>query len=432
MSAKIDPGFNGDGWRKVGWTLRYPELGTAPVSYANAISPEFYELEREAIFRRRWLNVGHVSDVPAVGSYFTREIEVCSTSIIVTRGKDNVIRAFHNICPHRGNKLQWSESPALECSGTTRMFRCRYHGWSFDLEGKCQKVTDDQAFFDLDREKLGLKAVHCSVWKGWIFVNFSEKPSESLEASMGEIGAGMGNFPFEQLTTQYKYVTDVKCNWKVVEDAFLETYHSAYLHGPVRSDIEHGQVLNHALHFYADSKGNRLGSYYGSPDNSYRSPVQKAFNTDLFGPLDYPDFGYHTMQDLPIGINPTRHPKWGIDQVMFHPNFQLLMWHRNWVVVHRFWPLSFDRTRYDMDLCFVPPKNASQRVAQELQRVTLKDFVFQDLNLLGGTFQMLQSRAITDFQVGDEEFMVRHLHATVAKEVDEYKASLKQPAEACK
>jgi glycine betaine catabolism A len=425
MSARIDPGFNGESWKREGWTLRFPELGTAPVSYENAVSPEFYELERKAIFLRRWLNVGHVNDLPVVGSYFTREIVVCNTSVIVTRGRDNVIRAFHNICPHRGNKLTWHESPAFECSGTTRMFRCRYHGWLFDLEGKCQKVTDDQAFFDLDKNNLGLVGVHCSVWKGWIFVNFAESPMESLESSMGEIGAGMGDFPFEKLKTHYKYVTDVNCNWKVVEDAFLETYHSAYLHGPVRSDIEQGQVLNHALYFTADSKGNRLGSYYGSPDNMYRSPVQKAFGTDLFGPLDYPDFGYKSMQDLPPGINPARHPKWGIDQVMFHPNFQLLMWHRNWVVVHRFWPLGFDRTRFDMDLCFVPPKNARERVAQELQRVTLKDFVLQDLNLLGGTFQMLRSRAITKFQVGDEEFMVRHLHATVAKEVEDYKKSLK-------
>lgn len=425
MNAKADVGRNGDGWQKAGWTLRYPELGTGPISYENSISPEFFELEREAVFRRHWLNIGHVSDVPAVGSFFTKEIAVCRTSLIVVRGKDNVIRAFHNICPHRGNKLMWKESPMQEASGNCRLIRCRYHAWTFDLEGNCQRVTDEEAFFDLDKSQLGLSSVHCSVWKGWIFVNLSDNPKETLEESMGEIGAGLEGFPAELMTMQYKYVAELNCNWKVVHDGFLETYHSAYLHGPVRSDIEQGAVLNHAIHFEADSKGNRMGSYYGGKrDGSFRSPVQRVFNQDLFGPVDAPDFGYRSAQDLPRGINPTRHPDWGIDQVSFSPNFEILVWHRNWITVHRFWPLAYDRTRFEMELCFVPPKTARQRVAQELSRVTLKDFVLQDLNLLGGTYQMLQSRVRSHFHLGDEEFMVRHHHHTIDRDVESYKASL--------
>ena len=93
------------------WTEHYPELGTGPVSFRDSTSPEFYELEREAIFKRAWLNVARVEELPRVGSYLTKEIEAARTSVIVVKGKDEQIRAFYNICRHRGNKLVWNDFP---------------------------------------------------------------------------------------------------------------------------------------------------------------------------------------------------------------------------------------------------------------------------------------------------------------------------------
>src|SRR3954451_21231416 len=89
------------------WTQHYPELGTGPVSYEDSISPTHYELERDAIFRKTWLNVGRVEQLPRKGSYFTRELDAARTSIVVVRAAegDGGVRAFHNICRHRGNKL---------------------------------------------------------------------------------------------------------------------------------------------------------------------------------------------------------------------------------------------------------------------------------------------------------------------------------------
>ena len=102
------------------WTEHYPELGTRPVSYESSISPEFYELEREAIFKRAWLNVGRVEQLRRKGSFFTKELAVAKTSLIIVRGMDDEIRAFHNVCRHRGNKLVWTDHPREETSGTCR------------------------------------------------------------------------------------------------------------------------------------------------------------------------------------------------------------------------------------------------------------------------------------------------------------------------
>ena len=163
------------------WTAHYPELGTGPVSYEDSISPEIHELEREAIFKRSWLNVGRVEQLSRKGSYFTKELAVANTSIVVVRGMDGEVRAFHNICRHRGNKLVWTDFPGEETSGSCRQFVCKYHGWKYELDGACAFVQQEGEFFDLDKSDYGLVPVHCDVWSGFIFVNLEKEPRQIAE-----------------------------------------------------------------------------------------------------------------------------------------------------------------------------------------------------------------------------------------------------------
>ena len=145
------------------WTEHYPDLGTGPVSFRDSTSPEFYAAEREAIFKRAWLNVGRVEELPRVGSYLTKDIAAVGTSIIVVKGKDQAIRAFHNVCRHRGNKLMWNDFPNEETKGVCRQFTCKYHGWRYDLDGALTFVQQESEFFDLDRDSYGLRSVHCDI-----------------------------------------------------------------------------------------------------------------------------------------------------------------------------------------------------------------------------------------------------------------------------
>src|SRR5947209_8660839 len=152
------------------WTEHFG-LDTSPVSYADSISPEHYELERDAIFRRTWLNVGRVEQLPRKGSYFTKEIDAARTSVIVLRDTDGEVGAFYNVCRHRGNKLVWQDFPKEETAGTCRQFTCKYHGWRYGLEGNLTFVQQESEFFDLDKDDYGLAAVQTEVWEGFIFVN---------------------------------------------------------------------------------------------------------------------------------------------------------------------------------------------------------------------------------------------------------------------
>ena len=147
------------------WTEHFG-LGKEPISYEDSISPEFFELERNAIFKRAWLNVGRVEQLARNGSYFTKELAVARTSVVVVRGRDGEIRAFHNVCRHRGNKLVWSDFPKEETSGVARQFVCKYHGWRYDLDGSLNFVQQEEEFFDLDKADYGLVPVHCDVWAG--------------------------------------------------------------------------------------------------------------------------------------------------------------------------------------------------------------------------------------------------------------------------
>ncbi|MEZ5168351.1 MAG: Rieske (2Fe-2S) protein [Acidimicrobiales bacterium] len=158
------------------WTERYPHLGTGPVSYADSIDPDWFDDEREAVFKRSWLNIGRIEQLPRAGSYFTRELDVARTSLIVVRSADDTIRAFHNICRHRGNKLAWTDYPNREDKGTCRQFSCKYHGWRYNLDGELTFVQQEGEFFDLDKADYGLVPVHLDVWEGFVFVNLADEP----------------------------------------------------------------------------------------------------------------------------------------------------------------------------------------------------------------------------------------------------------------
>ena len=122
--------LNGDKWHD-----RYPELGTGPIPIEPYISRAYFEKEREQIFRKVWLNIGRIEQIPRPGDHFVTDLEVCKTSILVVRGKDGVIRAFHNMCSHRGNKLVWDNQ------GSCQAFTCQFHGWVYGLDDSAPKPT---------------------------------------------------------------------------------------------------------------------------------------------------------------------------------------------------------------------------------------------------------------------------------------------------
>jgi phenylpropionate dioxygenase-like ring-hydroxylating dioxygenase large terminal subunit len=406
------------------WTQEYPELGTGPVSYEDSISPEYYEVERKAIFSRTWLNVGRVEQLPRNGSYFTREIAAAGTSIIVVRGSDGAIHAFHNICRHRGNKLVWNDYPGEEVSGTCRQFTCKYHGWRYSTAGDLTFVQQESEFFDLDKEDYGLAAVQVETWQGFVCVNLDPENTTSLDEYLGEFGREIAGYPFDQMTQVYKYRADVGSNWKLFIDAFAEFYHAPILHAK-QATAEESRKLSEvgfeALAYKLDGPHGMVSSWGGmSPpkDLNMVKPIERVLRSGLFGPWAKPEID--GLADLPPAVNPARHPAWGVDSFVFFPNFMLLIWEPGWYLTYHYWPTSYNTHIFEGTLYFVPPKNATERLQQELAAVTFKEYALQDGNTLEATQTMLESRAVTEFPLNDQEILLRQLHTTARGHVADY------------
>jgi phenylpropionate dioxygenase-like ring-hydroxylating dioxygenase large terminal subunit len=405
------------------WTEHYPELGTGPVSYEDSISPAHYELERDAIFRRTWLNVGRVEQIPRTGNYFTKEIAAARTSIIVVRGADGEVRAFHNICRHRGNKLVWSDYPGEETSGTCRQFTCKYHGWRYALNGDLTFIQQESEFFDLDPAEYGLADVRTEIWEGFIFVHLDPADTTPLCDYLGTLGAGLEGYPFDKMTQVYKYRANVGSNWKLFIDAFAEFYHAPVLHAKQAVADESRKLAGYGfegLAYRLDGPHGMVSSWGGmSPpkDENMVKPIERVLRSGLFGPWDAPDIG---IDKLPPSINPAQHKAWGVDSFVLFPNFMLLVWAPNWYLTYHYWPTSYNTHIFEGTLYFVPPTSARERLAQELAAVTFKEYSLQDGNTLEATQTMLESRVIDRFPLNDQEILLRQLHRTANNHVDRY------------
>ncbi|MET7475520.1 aromatic ring-hydroxylating dioxygenase subunit alpha [Streptomyces sp. NPDC005648] len=406
------------------WTAHL-KIDTEPVSYEDSISPEHYELEREAIFRRTWLNVGRVEQLPKRGSYFTKELDAAGASVIVVRGMDDEVRAFHNVCRHRGNKLVWNDFPREETGGVCRQFTCKYHAWRYDLEGKLTFVQQEQEFFDLDKSQYGLKGVRTEVWEGFVFVNLDPENTTPLREYLGEFAKGIEGYPFHKMTQAHRYRAEIGANWKLFIDAFAEFYHAPILHAGQYVSDEARKIQKYgyeALHYDIDGPHSMVSSWGGiAPphDRKMVKPIEGALRSGLFGPWEAPDIGLETA-DLPPAVNPTKDPRWGMDSFVFFPNFMLLIWRPNWVLTYHYWPTSYNTHIFEATCYFVPPENAFQRLQQELAVVSFKEYGLQDGNTLEATQSMLESRAVGQFPLNDQEVLLRHLHGTARQFVRDH------------
>ena len=405
------------------WTEHYPGLTTEPVSYEDSISPEFYRLEREAIFKRAWLNVGRLEQIPKPGNYFTKDIAAAGTSIVVVRGQDGELRAFHNFCRHRGNKLVWQDDPRVEVSGTARQFTCKYHGWRYDNTGACTFVQQEGEFFGLDKADYGLAPVHVDTFCGFIFVNFAKEPEQSLREFLGPMLLGIEGYPFEQMTDVYTFRVECRSNWKVMQDAFMEFYHAPIVHGG-----QHPQSLRQMIrdngyeapHYQLDpphglvTTAGSLHRVWEMPPENVK-PSDRVTKSGLFGPWEHSHLG-----ELPTGINPGKIDPWGLSSFAFFPNFQILIWEAGWYNTHQYWPTSHNTVIFEGAVYSLPAKTASERVGREMAAVSFKEYALQDANTCEGTQMGIESGFADFYPLNDQEVLVRSFHHNVADWVERY------------
>jgi phenylpropionate dioxygenase-like ring-hydroxylating dioxygenase large terminal subunit len=198
----------------------FPKFHDIPVE--RFTSDEFWDLEQKYLWPKSWVLAGRAEDIPNVGDFFT--FDDLGVPIVLIRGKDLQVRAFYNTCQHRGAPV------VREATGTSKLLRCQYHSWSYDIDsGQLVSVPDERDFVDLDKTERCLPSIACEIWDNWIFVN-QDPDAMAFKDHIGKIADEMSEFQGATLRTVAKQSEIVPCNWKVTAEAFLEVYHFRHIH----------------------------------------------------------------------------------------------------------------------------------------------------------------------------------------------------------
>ncbi len=202
-------------------------LGVRPLEQAETIPSSWYtdarvlSFEQEAVFLRSWQYVGHEAQLARAGDYVTAT--VAESPLLLLRDPEGRIRAFYNVCRHRGGPL------AMEACGHANVLQCKYHGWTYRLDGTLRGVPRFDRSELFDKRDYGLVPVAVQSWEGLLFVNLSGD-AVALEAVLGGIRERIAPLRLDRTRFYRRDEYDVACNWKAYVDNYLEGYHIPLVH----------------------------------------------------------------------------------------------------------------------------------------------------------------------------------------------------------
>jgi glycine betaine catabolism A len=217
--------------------------------------PRVFAEEQERLFRTAWHCIGRTDELAGPGAFKT--VEVAGSGVVVLRNSAGEVRAYHNVCRHRGTRLV----EAGEGEGLKRLL-CPYHAWTYDLDGHLLGAPHMGEAEDFDRKEFGLYPVATASWRGFQFVNVAPDPP-SLESTLGGLPARAAPYPLERLRRTHRVVYDIAANWKLVVQNANECYHCPGVHPqlvkltPYRSgeeDLREGPVFGGWMDFVDGSE----------------------------------------------------------------------------------------------------------------------------------------------------------------------------------
>lgn len=187
------------------------------------IEPSWFAREREKVFNDQWTCVGREDELLAAGSF--EAIDLAGESIVLVRGDDWKLRAFYNVCRHRGCQLVDSTDPERRRGQFIASIRCPYHSWTYRLDGRLRRTP----YMEVDRKNLSLHEVQLACWGGFIFLKIGDDAA-TLEEQLGPIPARVTRYPLDELVAGWRATYSVAANWKVILENYNECYHCAGVH----------------------------------------------------------------------------------------------------------------------------------------------------------------------------------------------------------
>ena len=203
-------------------TLSSPLLRDCPPSLpARAYrDPDWHARELDLIWRRDWVHVGRLSDLPP-GTL--RRVEVGGEAVLVARAPDGAVAAFLNVCPHRGSELCGTEGRAFN----GKLITCPYHAWAFDIEGRLRSTAFATPTADFDAAAHGLTPVAHRLWKGGLFLSLADPAPDFVTDPAPDT---LANWPMDDLVTGHVKTIELNCNWKIFWENYNECLHCPGIH----------------------------------------------------------------------------------------------------------------------------------------------------------------------------------------------------------
>ncbi len=343
-------------------------------------SKALFALEREQVFLTHWQVVGHVCDLPQPGDWLT--FDLLGERAVVMRGQDGVVRAFHNLCRHRGARVV--DGASGNCKGA---IVCPFHGWVYNLDGSLRGAAQPKSFGALQREDFGLKPIEMEMFHGFIFLRFGPGPQAPVATLLAPFDADFAAYGLNGIepVPAPGWSSDLPVNWKSVRDVDNEGYHVALAH-PGLQDL-YGRTyrdlyLENGLSISIGWFGDVPGKLWSVRNYAKISPSRPELPTHLQRAWTY--FGLFPNQVF--SITP--------EGVQFYHDL----------------PLDEGTTRLTGRAYRWPNETRAQRLARYLAYRIDRDTSVEDRQLSIWSNESMKSDAFEGFHLSDLEYGLRRHH----------------------
>ncbi|HVH36632.1 MAG TPA: aromatic ring-hydroxylating dioxygenase subunit alpha [Tahibacter sp.] len=242
-------------------------LAAQPLTRASALPAPFYTDasavagETARVFARSWQLIAQAAQLAEPGDHVVDEI--AGVPVVLVRGEDGQLRGFHNVCRHRAG-------PLALCNGKgARALRCRYHGWTYTLQGRLRAAAEMESAEDFARDEIRLPPVAVGEWQGLVFAAL--QPEITLDALLAGITERLGGHDLPALVYSHRDSYEIACNWKVYVDNYLEGYHVPHIHPELNRLLDYRSYRTEVAdwHSLQWSPLENAGNFYGQGDALY-------------------------------------------------------------------------------------------------------------------------------------------------------------------